>query len=381
MTDAVRANEGGPFVARLVTRAAVLGTGLIGGSVGAALRGSGTEVIGFDHDAHRAADAVARGLIDAAAPSPAAAVAGCELAFVAVPVGATAELAIAALDADPEVVVTDVGSAKGAVVDAIEAARPAAAARFVGGHPMAGSEQDGIDGARADLFTGAIWVLTPTDRTAAVSFALVRGVVAAFGAEAIALAPRDHDRFVSTVSHVPQLAASTLMVSALEVSAQHATLLRLAAGGFRDMTRVAAGNPAIWPDILTANRDAVLAALDRYVAALGDVRRMVLDGDRVGLLTMLQRARQGRRTLPIGAAAVDELVELHVPVPDRPGVLAEITTLAGRWAVNVYDLEIAHSLEGDEGVMTLVVAAGDAADAFEAGLRDLGYAVSRGKFE
>ena len=362
-------------------RVAVLGTGLIGGSVAAALRAGGATVVGWDHDPQRSARAVEVGAIDLAVDTIAEAVWGAEVAFVAVPVGVAAEIAIAALGADDTVIVSDVGSVKAGIVAAVELGAGAGSPRFVGGHPMAGSEQDGVDGANATLFQGATWVLTPTERTSPEAFARIRSIVAGLGAEAIAITPYDHDRFVATVSHVPQLAASTLMDVALGVGAQHATLLRLAAGGFRDMTRIAAGNPAIWPDILTANRDAIVTALDGYLATLGEVRRMVHDGDRAGLLTMLQRARNGRRSLPVGAAQVDELVELHVLVPDRPSVLAEITTLAGRLAVNIYDLEIAHSLEGDRGVMVLVVAAGDAATTFELGLRDLGYAVARGTFE
>lgn len=364
-----------------VGRCAVLGTGLIGGSVAAALGALGIDVIGWDRDELCAARALERGVVAAVAASLGEAVAGADVAFVAVPVGATAEVVIAALDADARVIVTDVGSVKGAVVGAVEHARPEAAGRFVGGHPMAGSEQDGVDGSRADLFAGATWVLTPTERTDATTFAAARSLVAAFGAEAIALSPSDHDLFVATMSHVPQLASSVLMDTALGVSAQHATLLRLAAGGFRDMTRIAAGNASIWPDILTANRDAVLVSFDRYLGELADVRAMVAAGDRVGLLAMLQRARQGRRSLPIGAASAGPLVELRVLVPDRPGVLSEITTLAGRLSVNVFDLEFAHSLEGDRGVMVLVVSDTEESAAYEAGLRELGYPVTRGKLE
>jgi prephenate dehydrogenase len=364
-----------------VRRAAVLGTGLIGGSIAAALRARGADVVGWDHERDRAEQARTRGVISETADSVAKAVIGTDLAFVAVPVGAIAEVAVAALRADASVVVSDVGSVKGTVVRAVEADAGDHVGRFVGGHPMAGSEQDGLDGARAELFQGATWVLTPTDHTHPDAFATVRAAVAAFGAEAIALTPRDHDLFVATVSHVPQLAASTLMDVAIGVGAQHTTLLRLAAGGFRDMTRIAAGNPAIWPDILTGNQDAVLTSLDRYRQALDEIRRMVAEGDRAGLLTMLQRTRNARRSLPVGAAAADELAELHVLVPDRPGVLAEITTLAGRLGVNVFDLEIAHSIEGDRGVMVLVVAADDRCAVFESGLRDLGYAVTIGTFE
>ena len=138
---------------------------------------------------------------------------------------------------------TDVGSVKGPVVAAVEAARPDLARRFVGGHPMAGSEQEGLDGASVDLFAGATWVLTPTSITDPEAFAAVRAMVGELGADTIALAPDIHDALVAVVSHVPQLAASTLMNVANEGSDRHAVMLRLAAGGFRDMTRIASGNP------------------------------------------------------------------------------------------------------------------------------------------
>jgi prephenate dehydrogenase len=157
---------------------------------------------------------------------------------------------------------------------------------------------------------------------------------------------------------------------------EHRTLLRLAAGGFRDMTRVAAGHPGIWPDILTTNREAVLDALDSYLDALQEVRELVAQGDRSGLLALLDRARAARRNLPVGVSVAQDLVELRIPVPDRLGVLSEVTTLAGQLGVNVGDIEIAHSLEGGAGVIVLVVAAADAS-ALEAGLHELGYHTSR----
>jgi prephenate dehydrogenase len=245
---------------------------------------------------------------------------------------------------------------------------------------MAGSEQDGVDGADADLFLGASWVLTPTADTDPAAFTTVRAIVGLLGAEAIEVEPERHDTLVALVSHVPQLAASTLMDVASAGGGEHRILMRLAAGGFRDMTRIAAGHPGIWPDILTANRDAVLEALDAYREALGEVRTAVAAGDREGLLDLLKRARIARRNLPVGTPPEEELVELRIPVPDRPGVIAEVTTLAGRLDVNVFDLEIAHSGEGGAGVIVLVAAA-TGADELEAGLADLGYHVARGSLE
>jgi prephenate dehydrogenase len=157
---------------------------------------------------------------------------------------------------------------------------------------------------------------------------------------------------------------------------EHTTLLRLAAGGFRDMTRIAAGHPAIWPDICVANRDAIVAGLDDYLRALEQVRALVAGADRGGLLDLLERARAARRNLPVGMPVDAELVELRVPVPDRPGVLAEVATVAFELGVNIVDFEVAHSAEGASGVLVLVVPA-TGADAFEHALTERGYHHSR----
>jgi prephenate dehydrogenase len=359
-----------------VRRVAVLGTGLIGGSIGLALARRSVEVVGFDASSERLERARELGAVTKVAGSLADAVRGVDVAVVAVPVGHIGALATEALAAGARVV-TDVGSVKAPVVAAIVAACPDRAAHFVGGHPMAGSEQDGVDGADPDLFVGASWVLTPTAATDPDAFTVVRSLVGMVGAEAIAVEPERHDALVALVSHVPQLAASTLMDVAGSAGEEHRTLMRLAAGGFRDMTRIAAGHPGIWPDILSANRDAVLRALDDYVAALGAVRTLVESGSRDGILDLLERARRARRSLPVGTPPPEELVELRIPVADRPGAIAEVTTLAGRLGINVFDFEIAHSGEGGSGVIVLVTAA-TGVDELESGLVEIGYHVSRG---
>ncbi len=356
-------------------RVAVVGTGLIGGSVGAALRRRGVEVTGVDTDPRRRSEALERHVVDAAVADLGAAVEGADLVVVAVPVGAVAATVTAALDLGAAAV-TDVGSVKAPVVGSVEGACPRTGSRFVGGHPMAGSEQEGVAGADPDLFVGATWVLTPTGHTDPDVYSLVRSFVALLGAEPVALTPDDHDALVAVVSHVPQLAATTLMDLASHRAVEHAALLRLAAGGFRDMTRIAAGDPAIWPDICVANRDAIVDALDAYVRALEKVRDSVAAGRSDELLHMLESARAARRSLPVGAAEAGPLVELRIPVPDRPGVLAEVATLAGRLGVNISDLEIAHSMESTGGVMVLVVAEAGV-QAFEKALEGSGYSVVR----
>ena len=239
---------------------------------------------------------------------------------------------------------------------------------------MAGSEQDGLDGADADLFVGATWVLTPTERTDPDAFQAVRALVRSLGAEVLAVTPEHHDALVAVVSHVPQLAATTLMDVAARRGEEHATLLRLAAGGFRDMTRIAAGAPRHL--VRHLRREPVTRssrALDDYLDALAAGAGAAWStADDARLLELLERARLARRNLPIGIPAAEELVELRVPVRDRPGVLAEVTTLAGRLGVNIVDVEIAHSLEGGGGVLVLVVPAASA-DALEAALTERGY--------
>ncbi|HUO49469.1 MAG TPA: prephenate dehydrogenase/arogenate dehydrogenase family protein, partial [Acidimicrobiales bacterium] len=324
----------------------------------------GWHVTGSDIDPAAEADALGRGALDAVGEDPAATV-----VFVATPLGAVAERARAVLDRPgrpPELVVTDVAGVKAPVVAAV------ADARFVGGHPMAGSEQVGAPGARADLFAGSTWVLTPTALTDAAAFARLRQVVSSLGAEVLALAPEQHDALVAVVSHVPHLTAAALMTLADSVAEGHGALTRLAAGGFRDMTRVAAGHPAIWPDVCAENAPAIVATLDALTEELAAMRRRVAGGDRDGLYDVLERAAQARRALPTGATRAERLAEVRVPVPDRPGVLAAITTLAGELGVNIYDLEIAHSVEGDHGVLVLVVDA-EAAPALCEALAGVGF--------
>jgi len=342
------------------SRANVIGTGLIGGSIGLALREQGWYVTGSDANAARAARAVELGALDAVGLD-----ADATVTFIAVPVQAIPNAARQALETTTGYV-TDVGSVKGSVLDAVDDPR------FVGGHPMAGSEQDGIDGADADVFEGAVWVLTPTNTTDSDAFATVRSAVSSFGADVVALSPERHDALVAVVSHVPHLTAVTLMHLADERADEHRALLRLAAGGFRDMTRIAAGHPGIWPDICAENRTAIVDMLDRLIAGLGDMRDIVDKSDRAALLDMLERAHVARRNLPARIARPDELCEFRVPVQDRAGVLADVTTLAAELDVSIADLEIAHSSEGDRGVLILLVPA-DRMERFQGGLLARGY--------
>jgi prephenate dehydrogenase len=259
-----------------------------------------------------------------------------------------------------------VGSVKASIVEAV------GDPRFVGGHPMAGSEQEGVDGADPDLFAGAVWVLTPTAATDDRSLTTLRSLITELGADVVSLTPAHHDALVAVVSHVPHLTAASLMRMADDRATEHRALLRLAAGGFRDMTRIASGHPGIWPDICAENRPAIVEVLDGLLASLAEVRSIVADDDRDGLLAVLEQARSARANLPSRISDAGAVSEVRIPVPDRAGVLAEVTTIAGTLDVNIADLEIAHSSEGEQGVLILLVEA-SAAERLRTGLLDHGY--------
>jgi prephenate dehydrogenase len=332
-------------------RVNVIGLGLIGGSIALGLKARGWHVTGDDASPQRVDEAEARGCIDAAGINAAA-----DVTFVAVPVLAARDRVEHALKLTSGVV-TDVGSVKAGLCAAVDDAR------FVGGHPMAGSELEGLAGVDADLFSGAVWVLTPTADTAHTTIATVGAAVRELGAEMVAMAPERHDETVAVVSHVPHLTAASLMGLAADSATGHAALLRLAAGGFRDMTRIASGHPDIWLDICDQNRDAIVGTLDRLIERLGEVRDIVERVDRERLLDRLQRARTARTNLPSRITRPETLAEVRIPIPDRPGAAAEIFTLAAGEGINIANFEVVHLAESNIGVAVVLVDA-DAAERY-----------------
>lgn len=358
-------------------RIAVVGTGLVGASLAGALRrlDDVTEVVGADRDPAAAAEALRRGLIDRVVADPAEAAASADVVVLGVPVSAVAAAAAEVGPAmRPGAVLTDVASVKGRVVPAMEAA-VAERVAVVGGHPMAGSHEGGPANASPDLFVGATYLLTPTSRTDPAAYGRLHGLVSRIGARVLAVDPERHDLLVAVVSALPQLAATTLMnLAADRASAEHAELLLLAAGGFRDATRVAASNPDLWVDICAQNRAAIVEVLDDYRERVGALRSLVAVGDEGSLRRTLADGRSARRSLPGKAIPSGALVELHLPIPDRPGVLAEVTTSVGAAGVNIEDFAIAHAVEGGRGTLRLAVAA-DAVPAACAALEARGYEV------
>jgi prephenate dehydrogenase len=348
-------------------RAHVVGLGLIGASVALALRDTGWSVSGVDLDESITDSALSSGVITDTKMTP-----DLDLVVIAVPAGVVAKVALEILATleRPSLIVTDVAGVKGSIVDLVPDPR------FLGGHPMAGSELRGLSGARADLFAGSTWVLTPTERTSAEAYSVLHGVLREIGANVVAISANDHDRLVAVASHVPHLLAGSLMNEASQVAEQDAVLLQLAAGGFRDMTRVAAGDPAIWPDILFENREAVAQSLASLEGRLRGLREALLENGRDVIFDSLLSAASARRQLPGRALSSDDLAYLRVKVSDEPGVLAKVTMAASELLVNIYDIEIAHGIEGVGGTLLLAVDA-QQTQLFGDALSELGFQVVR----
>jgi prephenate dehydrogenase len=362
------------------TRVAIVGTGLIGGSLGLALRGSSeaVTVVGFDVDGSAARAALDRGALDEVAPSAAAAAAGADVVVLAAPIHAIADTCrqLAGGIGDGTVV-TDVGSTKREVV---AVGQSAFGDRFVGGHPMTGSERHGVEAADEALFRESWWILTPTEQTASDAYATVARLVGGVGAKPVALGADDHDALVARLSHLPQLAASALVDFAVAAGDREA-LLGLAGAGFRDVTRIAASHPDMWVAIIRSNSSAVLDGLGGLRDRLESLAETIAGGRWDELGGWLARARAARLDLFAKPHLTGEPVTLTMVIPDRPGVLAEVTTQAGELGANIEDLRIVHSTEGGSGRLELVVAGTEAAEALAGRLIALGYHVLRGSVD
>lgn len=290
-------SEGGFF-----RRVAIWGVGLIGGSIGMALRGRGLagEVIGIGRRPAAPGavpEAVRLGAVDRWTTDPAAALEEADLVILGMPVGVIVETAPEwGPRIRPGCIVTDVGSAKAAVVAAWER-HLAPGAAFVGGHPMFGRERSGIGLASADLVRGCRWVLTPGEATPPEVLSRVERLVAALGARPVVMSPDEHDRRVAGASHLPQLVATALAAAAAELDDRHPGLLGLAAGGFRDTTRIAESPADIWTDTFLANGEAIREAVLAFRQVLADLEAAIEAGDRDAIAAIFARAHEGRRRL------------------------------------------------------------------------------------
>src|SRR5690348_3002255 len=354
-------------------RLAVIGTGLIGASVGlAAKHAADAEVVGYDPEPQALTAAVARGAVDRVAGSLAEAVADTELAVIAAPVAQLSPQVQAVLEAsEDECTVTDVGSTKVGVCSAALGSD-----RFVGGHPVCGSEARGAEHASAELFAGATWFLTPLATTDPARHRLVHGFVSSLGATPVAVDPAAHDRLVALTSHLPHALANLLVNQAGANRIDGHDPVAAAGGSLRDMTRVAGANPRIWIDIFLENAAPVREALGEHREQPDRLEQALESGD-AGFLAKWIGDAAGNRQRMLAEAYPDpgSLQQLRVHVPDRPGVLAGITQALGAERINIEDFELHHMSPDRGGTLTLLITGEDEARRAAALLEAQGYGV------
>ncbi len=356
-------------------KVAVLGVGLIGGSIGLAARGRlEAEVVGFDADRANASRAVELGALSEAAASVAEAVEGSDVVFCAAPVGALPALVAEALAAGGDAVVTDVGSTKRSLLDAIPAG--AEGARFIGGHPLAGAETSGVEGARAELLEGARWYLTPTEGSSGVHYDRLQRTVTELGARPQAIDPETHDRVMATVSHLPHVLANVLVQQAAAALAEESERLPEVGRSFRDTTRVAGANPAIWGDIFATNRDAVASEIEAVGERLREAAKLIRDGDSEAVGKWHDAAGADRRRLLESDLIGGDLRELRIGVENRPGTVAEIALALGRAQVNIEDMALYPAPDMRTGAISIWVAGEAEADRAATVVRELGHSAS-----
>jgi prephenate dehydrogenase len=332
-------------------RVALVGVGLIGGSIGmAARRRLGAHVVAWNRSPAVLGTALELGAIDEAVASVAE-LADADIAIASVSVDALPGAVRELCEVTPGAVVTDVGSTKRALVDAV------AAQNFIGGHPLAGAEATGVGHAREDLFEGSTWYLTPRAQTPGVLYERLARFVAGLGAVPTAIAPADHDRLMAAISHLPHVVANLLVAQATE--ALGGETLPATGPSFRDATRVAGSNPALWAQIYAANREALDSEIDDLVRRLGEVRALLNGGDLEAWQDAAARQRQA--LLDVGLiGGVGAVREVRASVPNKPGVVAQIALALGRAGINITDMSLAPEADNHTGVIALWVGAGDA---------------------
>lgn len=343
------------------SRIAVIGFGLIGASFAAAVKNRWPEVklLAVDTDEATLATALAQGWADEVATPDSDAFEAfikndCDLVMIATPVSAAEDYLKKLAAWDFRGIITDTGSTK-TRISQLAAEVLTHPENYVPGHPMAGSEKNGISGARADLFEGAHWILCPDAAMPAEHFPRLHELVTSLGARVIALPREEHDEAVAVVSHVPHFVASSLVQLASHHADDQQALMRLTAGGFKDTTRIAAGSPELWCGIAFDNKEALESGLVEMQGIIGEFVEALEQEDKVRLTSLLAEAAQIRRALPAAwVPSTERLLEVRIPMQNRTGVVAEVTTAASSFGCNIQSIEIDHVTE-DTAVLSLIL--------------------------
>jgi len=342
--------------AAAIRRLAVIGVGLMGGSLALAAHKEWPEVtvVGYDSDPQALGEALSRGVLSEAADSAGAAASGSDLVVISTPVRSIPQLVKECMAAEvtPRLI-TDLGSTKTQVMRLLD---PEARTRFIGGHPMCGGETAGVRYARANLFEGATYFLSPPAELPGPLFEIMHGFVSRLGARPITIEPETHDRIMALISHVPHVLANVMMSEVGGFQHRGRRALYCAGPSFRDLTRVAGANPVMWGEIFLENREALVDAL-RAIA--GDIQQFCDDlerQDESGVAESISTAAAYRQELlQKGDREPAALYQITVRIPDEPGLLSRVMTTLGNADINIEDLTLHHYSRKAGGDLVLYV--------------------------
>ncbi len=365
-------------------RIAIVGMGMVGASFACAFKSAcpDSHVLGVDASRESIDLACERAWIDEGTLAGDDAFErfiqdGCDFVLLAIPVDQARPYFEALARCDYRGLVSDTASTKGRICALAEELLPDPSV-FLPGHPMAGSEVNGIAGARPQMFQGAHWILCPDARTSSSKYAWYHDLLTSIGARVISLPREDHDAAVAVVSHVPHIVAASLVQLANQHVDDQGALFRLAAGGFKDSTRIAAGSARLWSGILLDNADEVSGGLRELRGIIESYRLAIAAGNRPLLEELLEQSAEARRAIPTRwLPETEKLFEARIPMQNRQGAIAEITTQAGVCGCNIHSIEIDH-LTAHTAVLSLVLTDEGDMEAFVHGLRDSGYSVDIG---
>ncbi len=329
----------------------IIGLGVIGASLGMALKNKGSDVhvCGRDMDDSVVAKAREMGAVDGFLDG--AALGSCDLVIICTPLGAMEKTLLSIKDwLKPGAVVSDVGSVKASIMKAYQELLPGNV-YYVGGHPMAGSEQNGISAADKFLLENAAYVLTPPEEFPTDLLTEVTEVIGGTGARVICMSAEEHDRAVARVSHLPHVIASALMNS----FCSSPQTLAMAGGSLRDMTRVAGSDPDFWTAVFTANKKALVEEIDRFVSGMYEMRDLINDDAWDEIRMLLDSSRNMKQGMVPARPCLEDSVDVVAIVPDQPGMIGRIGILLGEEQINIQDIHVLSVRDEDEGSLKLTV--------------------------
>ncbi|MBU9711814.1 prephenate dehydrogenase [Evansella tamaricis] len=338
-------------------RVVIIGLGLIGGSLALSIKREhqNCEIIGFDLDEKARQLALSLQVIDRETVDYKKEVPTANLIIIATPVQSAVSILdeLRQLHLQENCIVTDVGSTKKTIVEkGMELQKMGV--HFIGGHPMAGSHKSGVTASNGRLFENAFYIVTPTPGTPSSKVIQLQNWLRGTGARFIELSPNDHDRFVGMVSHLPHIIASSLVHQTGKMGQEFPIVSQLAAGGFRDITRIASSSPSMWRDILLNNKEPLLEMLSDWEYAMKNVREMLNQGDGEAIYSFFAEAKALRDQLPIGKkGAMMPFNDLYVDVPDHPGVISDVTGILASEKISITNIQIIEAREDIMGVLRL----------------------------